>query len=224
MKMVPSKTLLDQIVQHLLLYGSFTGNLGLLKGKMGVVIFFYYYSKYVDKNLYDVIAGELLDEIIENLNEHVSIDFEDGFCGIGWGILHLIEKGFVNADADYILSDIDQKIMERNLMRLNDNSLEKGLMGIAHYAVKRKKLDRTYMIELLDSMKSVGFVDDCFELLKNELSQLLFSENSTLLNHSAHLLYRLVEKVEPYQIDIPSRKLGIINNGLAGIGLKLMWM
>lgn len=52
--------LLQRIVNHLIINNSFSDNLGLFQGKMGIVIFFYY-SRYANNLLYEEFAGELLE-------------------------------------------------------------------------------------------------------------------------------------------------------------------
>ena len=45
-----SKELLAKIADHLIINSSFLDNLGLLHGKMGIVIFFYHYSQYTNND------------------------------------------------------------------------------------------------------------------------------------------------------------------------------
>jgi len=54
---------LQRIANVLLLNASFTDNLGLLNGKMGIAIFFYQYARYTGNKVYEDYAGELIDEI-----------------------------------------------------------------------------------------------------------------------------------------------------------------
>ena len=61
------------------------------------------------------------------------INLETGLCGIGWGIEYLIQNGFMEGDSNEILTEIDKKVMERDLRRIKDLSLETGLMGISSY-------------------------------------------------------------------------------------------
>ncbi|MDR0574375.1 MAG: hypothetical protein LBG96_10175, partial [Tannerella sp.] len=137
--MKPNDELLQRIARYLMLHGSFIDNIGLLNGKMGIAIFFYHYSRYTGKNIYDDFAGELIDEIYNEIHVNTPCDFKDGLCGIGWGMEYLIRNNFVNADSDEVLEDLDKRIMERDVRRITDYSLETGLKGIACYVIERRK-------------------------------------------------------------------------------------
>ena len=77
--------LLRRIANHLILHSIDIEDIGLFHGKMGVVLFFAHYARYTDSAIYDDFAGELLEEICENIPETLPINLETGLCGIGWG-------------------------------------------------------------------------------------------------------------------------------------------
>lgn len=129
--------LLHRIANHLILNASFLNNLGLYHGKMGIVLFFAHYARYTKNLIYDEFAGELLDEIYEEINDNVSLDFENGLTGIGWGIEYLLQNGFMEGDSDEILCQIDEKVMERDMRRIKDESKKNGLTGISYYISAR---------------------------------------------------------------------------------------
>ena len=198
----PNSDILSRISQFLMLNGSFTNNLGLLTGKMGIVIFFFHYSRYTNDTTYEEFAGELLDEIYNEIHTETPVGFASGLCGIAWGILYLIEKGFVDADPNEVLSDIDQAIMKYDVRRISDTSLDTGLLGIAHYIFQRENIDDIYLQELIDNMK--------FRNLEKPVHNLL--------------LKKIVENIEindnVFKQKVPL--LSIEQNGIAGMGLKLI--
>ncbi len=122
--------LLQRITNHLIINSSFLNNLGLFHDKMGIVIFFYHYARYINNPIYDEFAGELLDEIFEEIHDKLPIDFENGYLGIGWGIEYLAEQKFISGDTNDILRDIDKKVMERDVRRISDVFLNTGLEGV----------------------------------------------------------------------------------------------
>ena len=134
--------MLTRIANHLIMNASFLTDLGLYHGKMGIVLFFAHYGRYTGEILYDDFAGELLDEIYSEIHTDMPINFESGLCGIGWGIEYLLENGFMEGDSNEILSEIDAKIMERDLRRIKDLSFRTGLEGISCYIQKR--IDSTF--------------------------------------------------------------------------------
>ena len=44
---------LQQIAQYYMLHGRFLPSLGLFDGKMGLVLFFFHYSRYIQNPLYE---------------------------------------------------------------------------------------------------------------------------------------------------------------------------
>lgn len=125
--------LLERIANHLVINSSFLDNLGLFHGKMGIAIFFYHYARYADISVYEDFAGELLDEIYEDIHRGISFDFENGLCGIGWGIEYLLQNKYIEGDSDEILEDIDRKIMEYDPRRITDTTFRSGFAGLSCY-------------------------------------------------------------------------------------------
>jgi hypothetical protein len=126
-----------RIANVLLLNASFTDNIGLLNGKMGIAIFFYNYARYTGSKIFEEYAGELIDEIYEEINTNTPADFTNGLTGIGWGIEYLVKNGFIEADTDEALSDIDNSVyrsmFSRPLLLENGNEL----FGYGFYYIAR---------------------------------------------------------------------------------------
>lgn len=135
--------LLREIAQNVLLKSGGEERVGLAYGKMGMVVFLMHYARFSGNELYDEYAGLLLDDIYSDLGENLPVDLESGLCGIGWGTEYLLQNGFVEGEADEILEDIDRRIMERDLMRISDLSLETGMAGILEYVLIRMRTRRS---------------------------------------------------------------------------------
>lgn len=131
------KYLLQRIANHLMMNTSCTKDIGLYHGKMGIVIFFVHYSRYMNNDTYSDFASEILNEVYMRVNVNLPIDFENGLCGIGWGIEYLLQNDFVEGDGADILFDVDKKIMERDLKRITDLNFKTGLEGISCYIQSR---------------------------------------------------------------------------------------
>ena len=165
-------------MHRLILEASFLTDLGLFHGKMGVVIFFYEYGKQSGNPVFTEFAGELLDEVWEEINQNTPTDFASGLAGIGWGIEYLIEKGFVDATGD-ICEEIDRKIMETDIRRITDLSLETGLTGLLHYVLAHIKgaiqqniptpFDQTFLVDLYTTAKKAN--DQTKDAALKELSE-----------------------------------------------------
>ena len=84
---------------------------GLLSGKMGIAIYLYEYSRFSKEQVYGEYADQLIDEITENLTYISDIDLASGVCGIAYGINYLLENQFLEGNADDVLEELDQKIL-----------------------------------------------------------------------------------------------------------------
>lgn len=216
--------ILARIAKLLMLHSSFIGNWGLMNGKMGVALFFYHLSRYADKKIYDDFAGELIDEIYAEIHNHYPSDFENGLCGIAWGIEYLIQNHFVEADANEVLCELDKMILEWDVRRISDLTLESGLEGIAYYVIARCTGKPTRNITIPGDYIS----ELCMALEKSGRERIA----ATLKNVVASECYRikdivltdLIHKTKYTRKNLfkENRPLGINNNGYAGIGLHLI--
>lgn len=156
----------QRLVNHLTLHGGFIDDLGLFHGKMGIALFFYHYARYTNESLYEILAGNLIEEIYESIHENLPATMEKGLCGIAWGLCTLLENNFLDGDVDEVLSDIDNKIMERDPMRITDLSFRTGLEGIWSYVRVRISLaketqstppfDSIYISRVKESIQKAG--------------------------------------------------------------------
>lgn len=136
-------TQLKQIADHYLLRGLFCKEMGLWNGKTGMSLFFFLLSRHTGNRWYEEFAGELLDDVCSNLSQYTPVTFADGLCGIGWAIEFLKKEGFIEGDTDNILEEVDKQVMERDVRRITDTSLETGLAGIAAYVRSRLDSERS---------------------------------------------------------------------------------
>ncbi|MDR8393837.1 hypothetical protein NC796_21975 [Aliifodinibius sp. S!AR15-10] len=89
-------------------------NTGLLKGKMGISLYFYHLSRATRSEDHRQQADAILDEVYEQVSSGgATMDFQNGLAGIAWAIEHLVQQQFVEADTDQILKDVDNKIYKR---------------------------------------------------------------------------------------------------------------
>ncbi|MDR3062101.1 MAG: hypothetical protein LBU57_08325 [Dysgonamonadaceae bacterium] len=214
---------LKRIVRFLILRGSFTDNIGLLQGKLGICIFFYRYARFTGKKYYSDFADDLIGEIYEEIRLTAPGDFRDGLSGICWGIEYIIRDGYADADADDVLEDLDIKVLERDVRRVVDPSLETGLDGLAHYVLGRclnKKnhflTTKEYITDLIESMQknkgSQELIHHLINLKEGKEVEYTFDILDKIASRSKLKGMNLLEK----------HKIGIIDNGLTGIALKLL--
>lgn len=159
---------LQRIANVLLLNASFTDNIGLLNGKMGIAIFFYQYGRYSNNKVYTDYAGELIDEFYEEISTNTSVDFANGLTGIGWGIEYLVENKFIDADTDEVLAEIDNAIYKSmlNSPLLLDNGND--LFGYGLYCISRLRgheNDNDNLTTLIKKEHLIYLTDECERLL-----------------------------------------------------------
>lgn len=82
-----------------------------------MAIFFFLLSRQTHNRWYEEFAGELLDDVCNNLSQHCPVTFADGLCGIGWAIEFLKKEGFIEGDTDEILEEVDKQVMERDVTK-----------------------------------------------------------------------------------------------------------
>ncbi|MBN7818034.1 lanthionine synthetase LanC family protein [Algoriphagus pacificus] len=114
--------------------------LGLLHGKLGLIIYFFQFGRKTNNHLFLEVAEDLVGELFEKLNQaKLSADFENGFAGIAYGISYMVNSDFVEADLDNTLSDIDDRIfkyIEEQNNKLPAN-LQRGIIGYLLYSLNR---------------------------------------------------------------------------------------
>lgn len=219
----------ERIVHHLMLHSYFINDMSMWYGQMGIALAISYYSKYTDNKIYLDASSCLLNKIAENINSCRMLSFSSGLLGIGWGIEHLLQQGFIEGEGVEICESIDQSIMEINVNRISDLSLENGIMGLLHYIIYH--LQGALKIGSKLPFDDVYFSDLnklCTTLRKQNISKTLNSLLDIYIN-----FYRL-QTIDNYNIKItdfikvPSEKLHKkisfyplgLRTGLAGMLLK----
>ena len=175
----------EQALAYLTINCSFTNDLGLFHGRMGVAIFFFYYARVTQNSLYEDFAGHLLDDIYDDIHSDLPINLENGLCGIGWGIEYLIQHGYIKGNSDDILSDIDLKIMEIDPLRLLNVNFRQGLCGIAFYVIARLNSPR--------DNNNLPFDNRYLNSLKQALSQANFSEDKEIATNTRIIFNNILE-------------------------------
>jgi lantibiotic modifying enzyme len=131
---------LNSAIVQLMKVASELKNQGLLRGKMGICLYFFNLYQKTNKEEYEEFAGQLLDEVYEYLHQNpLSPQFDDGLAGIAWAIDYLVKKDFLEADSDSILNEVD-KIIYRYLSDAGEEipfGIKQGLLGYVFYLFNR---------------------------------------------------------------------------------------
>ena len=130
---IAKKTPIEQIVRNLA-SKFWIKDLGLFHGKMGIAIFFFYYSRYTKNTIYEDYGMTLIEEIQSLLCFDTPTDYEHGLAGIGVGIEYLSQNRFIYNNLDFAIKDFDNIIHEITMNHsLLDFSLLNGYIGYGRY-------------------------------------------------------------------------------------------
>lgn len=219
---------LSLITEKILKKVSSLDEVGLIYGKMGIVIFLFYYSHYSKNNYYKKQANILLEEIIENISTSISISFADGLWGIGWALDFLYENGFITGNIDEILEDFDKKAIEYNFSEDSSINLDYGLGGLILYllariyTVEKKQIEFPFSTDFLmktyETTKTIletrDLSCDCVDIYID------FINYMELKSIDAPSLYKINSLINPRNIPLQELEMGL--RGIAGIGLKII--
>ncbi len=173
------------LTSALLLNASFIDNLGLMHGKMGIAIYFFYLARQAQNPIYEDYAGELLDEIYNEISTSTSFDFENGLTGIGWGIEYLVQNGFIEADTDEVLEEFDNRVFKELVYNTPRNiGVLNGLLGIGAYFLMRIQNPQSNdenLKTLTNKQALIHLIDELDRRLTDEeIAKLLDSEPGKL--------------------------------------------
>jgi hypothetical protein len=159
----------------------------LTNGKMGFCIYYYYLSRWEEKEDFKQIAEKLLDDVVSNLSEEMNISVESGLAGIAMGISHLVKEKYIDGDINEILEDVDSYILKRLLfLETNDtkNQIPKAeLIHLLYYLyfryTEQTSADDKYIFQEL--------MIKIIELFKHNLHADFFNENFSFSLQNYHL-------------------------------------
>ena len=207
----------------------FLKDLGLLNGKMGIVLSLFEYARKTHNDVVYDYADTLFSSILDEIHQEMCFSFCDGLSGIGWGIEYLLQNNFMNGDSVEICEEIDRLIMEIDTSRIMDMSLDKGFEGLMHYvlyhiqgASRKNKIpfDSKYLTDIYNTCKKAESID------KESLNSIiylykLFFEKRFCNNYN-YKIENLMSCLTKYTdiVDLTNYPL-CLNNGLAGLLLKL---
>lgn len=200
----------EKILNHLILHANDVPNaIGLLDGKMGIALVLAHYARCSRKKKIEHAADFLVENVMNQLTTTVSIDFANGLSGIGWGIEYLIQNNYMKGCGADILQDLDERIMQVDVTRIKDWSLEKGLLGILHYVLyhlqganksELRVFDKPYLASWLSILKDN---EDLHKLLQKGLDK-----EKDFYKSDLHIFIKQQSRVD-------TKKLSL-GNGLAG--------
>lgn len=111
---------------------------GLMYGKMGVLLWLSHYEEFSGETKHDELASSLYSSISDDIKAcRLPWNFRHGLAGIGWGLLYLLNKGFIDLCPNELLGEIDKQLIAISPKTITDMSLETGASGILAYLTLR---------------------------------------------------------------------------------------
>lgn len=178
---------------------------GLYDGLMAKCLCYYISSRATGDPRHTRQAKKLLSRVQQEIPMVEELGFGDGLAGIGWAVEWLVREGFVDANTDEVLGDIDDTIYTSVVYsKTSGLSLDSGSTGKAFYFLARlearnSKRKRYRTICLLECL--VLLSDEMSEALKERLLESIRSQNSlvsqecyTDIAQSLMIMLRLFKK------------------------------
>jgi hypothetical protein len=187
----------NQIINSLILNASFIDNLGLMHGKMGISIFFFHLARQTKNQIYEDYAGELIDEIYEEITANTPVNFENGLAGIGWGIEYLVQNKFIEADTDEVLEEFDNRIFKELIYNTpKEIGLLNGIVGIGAYFLKRiqNPASNEDKITTLTNKQTLIHLIDELELQTQDISQIILEPTTTSVTPELSNNYQIIKQ------------------------------
>lgn len=186
------KNILQKIANVLTLNVHNVGSVGLLNGQMGIILFYYHYSRFTQNELYSDIADELFDSVYNKVTNLKDVSFDQGVIGIAWGIRHLIRNKFVEGDPAEVLFEIEDFLFKQNI---NDAQSQISLSAMGMYI-------HSMITDGVDLVKIEHLV---FTVLKKyEFYFLCMSKKSISITYINSVLFVLsmLRKSEKYKVKV----------------------
>ena len=115
-----------------------TKELGLFNGLIGISMCFFILSRITGQQNYRKKALRHLNKVQQSILAIDDLGYAEGLAGIGWAVEWLEQQGYIKANTDVVLEDIDDTIYTAVIFSLDVSlSLEDGVIGKALYFLYR---------------------------------------------------------------------------------------
>jgi hypothetical protein len=161
---------LKQIADVITANISYTNDVSLFNGKTGIALFLYHYSDYARSSFYKDFAGKMLEEVSDNINSVSSPGFLEGLTGVGWAIEYFARNGFIEADTNEVLQELDESIFSAKLQRYVTEHDNQDMFGYGLYYLSRhgnNKRDECSGLGILKKQALLFLTEECERMLRS---------------------------------------------------------
>lgn len=149
------ETLLIKIGNFLIMNLHSDMGVGLLRGKMGLAVFLYHYSRYAKNKVCEDAADRLIDDILANVNPRLSLDIFDGVSGVSLGLKHLTKHGYIESEGqDMNLFDIEKKIFDLNFKWVDEKNINLSLSKFYIMSLAVTENNKKFDPVIIDSLRT----------------------------------------------------------------------
>lgn len=209
----------QKLLHHLILHSyDVPAALGLFDGMTGIMLVLAHYARVRKQPLVENASDFLMSRIVNNMTKSAVLDFANGMAGIGWGIEYLIQNGYMKGCGAELTGELDEQIMNLDVRRMTDNSLEKGLCGLFHYVAVHVQGAMLQGKTVFDAQ----YIDDWLQVLMRKQAEYpqetqwkrMFVVLNDVLKGKVSYKPDLLPFVMPVK-HVPIKQLGL-RHGLAG--------
>ena len=225
----------DAFLIHLAAYirsiVSYVDGSGLFHGKIGLILFFYCYSKYSKNHEYLKLADQMLSDMIKKLKTDIPVGISSGLCGLGLFLGFLISEKFVEGELDEVLENIDRMVVSKTKFDTEDWSFESGIIGIAYYVSYRlssgkkdikKIFEVSYREQLLDKITTLENHVKWSNPYSSLLNQCCINlQNTVTQSIDWNEFFKMIILPLPTTLSFGGWNFGL-NKGAAGVGMSLI--
>jgi lantibiotic modifying enzyme len=134
--------------------------MGLMGGKVGIALFFFYYAQLTAEEKYHDFAFRILSDVVDAMDGFYFNTFAKGQAGVGWVIEHLVENEFMEADTGDVLEYLDRFLYEKMAAELQTGNYDllHGAVGYGVYFLNRLKKNKTnqYLQSFVNGLEKIA--------------------------------------------------------------------
>lgn len=86
--------------------------LGLMNGEMGLCVYWFLQGKVFSNKVYMKHAMNIFMHVCERIGQGTNVGSDNNLVGVGFGVSLLVDRGYIRADLNDLLHEIDEKIFQ----------------------------------------------------------------------------------------------------------------